>query len=343
VQTIGKVSDQELSDPLKYRALLDKSSVLLSLPQFKEARQTGEAALALNATSADIYGVLVDASVELGDYQSAILYADKMAGIRPDLRSYSRVSYLRETHGLVRESIEAMKLAVAAGYPGMEQTEWARLTLGHLYERYGSLDSAMMQYQIALNERPNYPFAIAAMARIHDANGQRHAADSLNEVARKLIPEVSFFVDKATWEMNHGNKTKADALTKEILVMLADDEQAGHKMSMEMAKVYLHLRTDPDQALTYALSEYEDRPNNIDVNKMLAEIYYAMGDMQKTETHLKLAMQTGSKDPEMKCLEGILLAKNNHQVEGTKIIQAVFVDVPYLDCSFCKDAKAIIL
>lgn len=50
--------------------------------------------------------------------------------IRPDLRSYSRISYLREIYGDLDGAIEAMKLAVTAGYPGYEQTAWARLTLG---------------------------------------------------------------------------------------------------------------------------------------------------------------------------------------------------------------------
>jgi tetratricopeptide (TPR) repeat protein len=133
LQVINDVLTQELKDPTMYRALLDKSSVLLSLHQFAEAKEIAEKAMHYNAYSADIYGVLVDANVELGQYDKAIVYADKMVSIRPDLRSYSRVSYLREIHGMVDESIAALKLAVAAGYPGMEQTEWARLTLGHLY------------------------------------------------------------------------------------------------------------------------------------------------------------------------------------------------------------------
>jgi len=140
---------------------LDKASVLLSLHRFAEAKTLGEKALQLNPHSADIYGVLVDANVELGQYQQAITYADKMVSIRPDLRSYSRISYLREIHGMVDESIAAMKMAVAAGYPGMEQTEWARLTLGHLYDRYGMPDSALLQYAIALGSRTNFPVALA--------------------------------------------------------------------------------------------------------------------------------------------------------------------------------------
>src|SRR5687768_12166971 len=186
---------QESPEPgLRYRTLLDKASILLSLHQFEKAKETGEEALALNAYSADAYGVLVDAFVELGDYDKAVATADKMVSIRPDIRSYSRVSYLREIHGQIEGAIEAMKLAVTAGYPGMEQTEWARLTLGHLYEHYGSPDSAMMQYEMALSARPHYPFAIAAMANVYESLGKYKLADSLNSVAAHLIPEVGFFI-----------------------------------------------------------------------------------------------------------------------------------------------------
>jgi tetratricopeptide (TPR) repeat protein len=343
LQVINDVLSQELKDPIMYRALLDKSSVLLSLHQFAEAKEIGEKALQYNSYSADIYGVLVDANVEMGDYDKAIAYADKMVSIRPDLRSYSRVSYLREIHGMVDESIVALKMAVAAGYPGMEQTDWARLTLGHLYERYGSLDSAMMQYATALAERPNYPFAIAAMAKTYAAMGKPFKADSLNEVARNLIPEVSFFVDKATWEKSSGNTSVANNFNREILEMMADDEKAGHKMGLELAKVYFNLIDDTDKALSYALTEYKTRPDNIDVNKILAEIYYAKGDQKKTKEHLQKALVTGSKDPELKCLEGLMMAKSSEVEAGAKLIKSVFVETPYLDCSFCKEARSIIL
>lgn len=341
LKTIADVMKDNPQDALKYRALLDWSSVLLSLHQFKEAKEVGEQALALNAHSADAYGVLVDAYVELGDYEKAIVMADKMVSIRPDLRSYSRVSYLREIHGEIEGAIGAMKLAVAAGYPGMEQTEWARLTLGNLYERYGSLDSAMMQYEIALAARPHYPFAIAAIANTYAAMGKSEKADSLNSVAIHLIPEVGFFVDRAVWEKEKGNISKSEKMTQDVLAMMAEDEKSGHSMSLELARVHLELMGDADNALQYALKEYQVRPENIDVNRMLAEIYFHKGDMGKSNEHLVKALRTGSKVPATRCLEGILLTKSNKVEEGERMIKQVFVEIPYLNCSFCKEAKSI--
>jgi tetratricopeptide (TPR) repeat protein len=343
LKVLGYVLENDSKDHVKYRALLDKASVLLSLHQFEEAKKIAEMALTLNPHSADIYGVLVDAHVELGEYKEAITCADKMVSIRPDLRSYSRISYLREIHGFVDEAVDAMKMAVAAGYPGMEQTEWARLTLGHLYERYGALDSAMMQYGMALSSRPNYPFAIAAQAKLYAAQGQTQKADSLNASAMHLIPEVGFYVDRATWELERGNQKKAKELTEEILAMIADDEKAGHKMSLEMARIQMSLLGNSDKALEYAMEEYSIRPNNIEVNKLLAEIYYTKNNLVNAQKHLDVALHTGSKDPELKCLEGLLLAKSDQLEQGSGLIKSVFVENPYLDCSFCKEARQMIL
>ncbi|HEY3385143.1 MAG TPA: tetratricopeptide repeat protein, partial [Saprospiraceae bacterium] len=340
---IDEVLTQEVKDPIVYRAKLDKASVLLSLHRFEEAKLLGEEALKVNPYSADIYGVLVDANVELGNYDIAVGYADKMVSIRPDLRSYSRISYLREIHGMVDEAIAAMKMAVTAGYPGMEQTEWARLTLGHLYDRYGMQDSALLQYALALEARPNYPFAIAAMADIYAKLGEIAKSDSLSDLAMHLIPEVGFYMSRANLEMQKGNSKKAGELTQDILEMLAEDETSGHKMNLEMAGVYIDLLKQPEQALKYALMEYEIRPSNIDVNKMLAELYYVLDNPAKSEEHLHKALVTGTKDPETRCLEGVLMAKTANAEVGVKQLQGVFANNPNLQCRICDEARAIVL
>ena len=95
-QILGKDPD-DLT--IKYEAIVAKSSVLLSLHHFEEARKTGKEALAINRQNASIYGILCDANVELGQYDTAVAMADKMVSIRPDIRSYARVSYLREIYG----------------------------------------------------------------------------------------------------------------------------------------------------------------------------------------------------------------------------------------------------
>src|SRR4030095_5479094 len=126
----------------------------------------------------------------------------------------------------------------------------------------------MMQYEMALSARPNYPFAMSAIANIYAARGENEKADSLNAVAKTLIPEVSFYVHQEYWEKERGNDAQVALMTREVLSMMADDEKAVHKMGLELAKVYLNLLNDPDKALDQAISEYKIRPENIDVNRM---------------------------------------------------------------------------
>ena len=77
-------------------ANLTKASVMLTLHQFHDAEIIGKWAVKKYPYSAAAYGVLVDSYVELGKYEMAVEMCDKMLKIKPDLRSYSRASYLRE-------------------------------------------------------------------------------------------------------------------------------------------------------------------------------------------------------------------------------------------------------
>jgi tetratricopeptide (TPR) repeat protein len=281
---------------LKFRALSDKASVQLSLHDFAAALETGNQAVAMNPHNAAIYGVLVDANVELGRYEEAVKMADKMVAIRPDLRSYSRVSYLREIHGDLPGAIEAMKMAVTAGYPGTDQTSWALLTLGKLYEKQGEWKGAETQYLTILDERPDYPFALGALGELElDKKNYAKAEEFLSRAA-EIIPEVGFYEGLAKVYKATGRQAEFEKTFDEIIAMMEDDEAHGHNMSLEFAHAYADLKGDYKTALEYTLKEYAKRPENIDVNGMLAEFYHKTGEPAKAEMHLKKALRTGSQN-----------------------------------------------
>jgi tetratricopeptide (TPR) repeat protein len=102
----------------------------------------------------------------MGNYEKAVENSDKMVSIRPDIRSYSRISYLREIHGDYPGAIEAMKMAVDAGVYGDEPSSWSRIQLARLYENTGDMPNAEMHYTIALDQRPGYAYAIAGLGRV---------------------------------------------------------------------------------------------------------------------------------------------------------------------------------
>src|SRR5450631_2540033 len=136
------VNDVLKQDSANFSALTYKALLYLSQHHFADGLAVAQKAQKINPYNAFIYGLLVDGYTEMGQYDSAVANADNMVSIRPDIRSYSRISYLREIHGDYPGAISAMKMAVDAGAPGDEATEWTRVQLGHLYENTGDLKSA---------------------------------------------------------------------------------------------------------------------------------------------------------------------------------------------------------
>jgi tetratricopeptide (TPR) repeat protein len=296
---IHKILDGALSmEPANFEALVLKASVYLSQHRFQDAKQLAEKAQKINPSNAFVYGILVDANVELGNYKDAIAASDKMQTLKPSLESYSRASYLREIHGDFKGAIEAMKLAVQAGLPGSEPQCWSRNTLADLYLRTGQLDKAEEQFKVNLVVRPSYAFSLGGLAKVEEKRGNHEKALQLLDSAAAILPEFSFHEQMADIYAIQGNREKAMAKYDEVMKMLEEDEASGHTVALEKAKLYTKMEKFAE-AEKYVQEEYKLRPNNIDVNKEYAAILYKKNDLSKAKEHLRLAKVTNSKDPEL--------------------------------------------
>lgn len=339
---------------LRSEALTLKAVVRLSEHRFEEARVLGEEAIQLDPHRAFNYGVLVDANVELGEYGKAVVMSDKMVSLRPDLRSYSRVSYLREIHGDTPGAIQAMELAVKAGYPGTEETSWCRVQLGGIHERNGELDKANEQYMQALAERGDYPFALAAVGRVAGKQGDHAKAESFLKQAITRMPDAHFHADLARiYAMQNKQNEFAQALktTEEILIGLSGDPEHvkgsadhthghSHEVGLEMARFELEFHKDLPVALANATHEFEHRENNIDVNAALAAIHYANGSLGEARTHLDMAKKTGSTSAELLLTEGLIRHAQGEKAEGKKLVKAAFAKDPYLQHALAAEGRS---
>ncbi|MBK8698783.1 MAG: tetratricopeptide repeat protein [Saprospiraceae bacterium] len=287
----------------RFNALATKAGVQLSLHDFEKALVTAREAIAINPFNAQIYGVLVDCHVELGQYKEAVVLADKMVSIRPDLRSYSRVSYLREIFGDVNGAKEAMMMAIRAGYPGQEETAWAMHTFAEMLMRYGQDDEASTVYESLLQERPDYPFAVAGLGKIAIKKGDLSKGEVLLKDAIDIIPEVDFYVTLAELYKNQNKMAACEKLKAEILVMLQDDTEAGHHMDLEYAHVYYDLFDDTNTAIAYATKELKKRPLNIDVNRTLALLELEKNQTDKAKLYYEAATSTQSRHPELEIIK----------------------------------------
>ncbi len=337
-----KVLDKALNGEVvtqdqRFQALSLKSTVLLNMHQFQQALDVAKEGMAINSFNAGLYGALVDANVELGHYDEAVKACDQMLGIRPDLRSYSRASYLRQIYGDNRGAIDAMKMAVDAGVPGMEQTEWARVNLGDLYLNTGSLDSASYTYRTALAYRPDYPYAEMGLAKIARAQKSYDTAINYTKAAIHVLGESSFVSYLADLYELKGDAEKANKTRHDVVDLLEKSEQeqvknaaVPHNGNRELALAYLNIR-DYDKALTYAKKDYDMRPSNIDANDLMAWIYFSKGDFAGAQQYAAKTDITHMRNANLLYKNALIYAKAGSQVRADTTRKLALSISPYID------------
>jgi tetratricopeptide (TPR) repeat protein len=329
-----------------FEALTLKAILQLSQHHFTEAIETANKAKSINPHNAYVYGLLVDGYVETGNYAAAVENADRMVSIRPDLRSYSRIAYLREIHGDYPGAIEAMQMAVDAGAYGDEPTAWVRTQLARLFEMTGDMKSAEMHYTIALNERPGYAHALAGLGNIALAKNDVQKAIDQYLKADSIVHDYAFKEKLAELYRLTGQTSKSDEAIRSIIDQLKNaagegEGSADHHSDRELAFVYL-MDNKNAQALQHALAEYRRRPENIDVQELLGWAYYKNGKTVKGAALLEQAMRTGSKNPALLCRAGIVYAHAGDNAKAKIILEQAMMNPAHVDPMLWKETKETI-
>ncbi len=247
-------------DPADAQAMSGMGTVLLTRHQFEEALQWGRRSLEANPHKAATYGILVDANIELGRYGDAIQAAQDMVDMRPDLASYSRVSYVRELHGDLEGAIEAMKDAISAGSGNPENAIWCRVYLGHLYFHQGNLDAAEGAYREALYYMPGYGPALAGLGRIYLFRGRMEEAVAAYKEAVDAFPIPENVIALGEAYLAAGQKSEAEARFNAVIAELEGEMAGGMDVDEELALVLLEHRNSHQKALELAQGAYERRP-----------------------------------------------------------------------------------
>ena len=329
LKLISQVLEKE---PNNVDALSVKATILLSQHHFADALLVAKDLTVKNPDAAFTYGLLCDAYVELGNYEEAVKAADRMNEIRPDLRSYSRISYLREIHGNYKGAKEAMELAVKSGVIGMEQTEWCRTQLGKLCEMTGDIEAADRHYQMALSARPDYAYALAGLGRLARQKGNYTEGATYLESAIKNMKDPAFYEELSDIYVLQNQRVKAEDAAKTVIQLLggnhadtthqqsdANMPQHGHYSAKELAEASLKIG-DLSHAIDYATFEYGIRPDNIDINELMAWVYFKNGEYGKAVFNIEKALRTGSQKPTLLWKAGNIYLKNNQTEKGNALI-----------------------
>ncbi|GAB1641939.1 tetratricopeptide repeat protein [Krasilnikovia sp. MM14-A1259] len=160
---------------------------------FRGALRYALGATAADPYSADAYGVLTDAYVELGRYPEATAAVQRMLDLRPDTGSYARASYLFELRGDTVGATRLMQQALdVAGSPG--DTTFALLHLGELAFNAGDLNTAAARFAEGLARSPGQPALLADRAKVAAARGDLAGAVTDLRAATAVLPTVDHLV-----------------------------------------------------------------------------------------------------------------------------------------------------
>ncbi|MFZ4663161.1 MAG: tetratricopeptide repeat protein [Caldilineaceae bacterium] len=325
----GKAFDEALArDPKQLDALVGQGILALALHDFPGALEWADKAWAINPFRAQILGIKVDGQVELSRYDEAVQTLQKMVDLRPDLDSYSRVSYVRELYGDVDGAIEAMRSAVQTALPGSESWAWTLTHLGHLYFNRGELTEAAAIYEQVLVAKANYPYALAGQARVAAAQGNTDEAITIYKQITERLPLPEFII--ALGELYEATG-QADAARQQydlVGVIQQLNAAAGMNVDLEMGLFTASHGNDPVAAVQQARTAYAERPT-IYAADTLAWALYQQGEYAEAWQFSQEALHLGTKDALLHFHAGMIAAKVGDQEAARTHLQTALAINPH--------------
>jgi tetratricopeptide (TPR) repeat protein len=290
----GSLLTSVLKDtPGHYDALRMLGAVYLSQHRFRDAQEVGQRARDLRPSDAWNYGVIGDASIELGEYEDAFAAFDHMVGTRPNAAGYARVAYARELQGNLTGALQAMQMAgEATSAQDPEARAWYAAQAGELHLRMGQLADAEREYRRAAFLFPNHPFAMIGQGKVEAARGNREGARAIFLQQFRRISTLDLAARIGDLYAQGGDSAMAERYYQ------LGEELAGPGIAQTEANLALFL-AEHDRKLPEAVTIAETvaaTRHDIFTQDALAWAYYKTGRLDKALAASRLALRTGTRD-----------------------------------------------
>lgn len=280
--------------PDNYDALKLSAKLALANHRFAEALDIARRSIEQRPRDFEMYGVITDAHVELGNYPQAVEAADAMAKLRPYTGSYARISYLRSLRGDAPGAIEAMRLAQqAAG--DRESVAWCSVHLGDELLNAGRRAEAEHEYDRALFTFPDYHLALAGKARARIAAGDMETALELYRRAQERVPTPDVAIALGKLYDRLGRHEEAGRQYDLVEFIERSGPAGADTYSRQMAVFWADRGIKLDEALAVARRERAAR-SDIYTSDALAWCLYKKGELDAARQAIEEALRLGTRD-----------------------------------------------
>jgi tetratricopeptide (TPR) repeat protein len=260
---------------------------------FALARTHALAALAIDAYSADAYGVLADAQTQLGNAPGATEAVQHMLDLRPGLAAYARGSYDLELRGRTDEATALMRRALDAAQDPHD-IAFCRNQLGDLAMLHGDLATARQQYTAGLAADPGSVALRRGQARVDAASGRLGPALAGYAEVTGRAPTPGYLIEYAELLRAAGRTTEANAqldLARAAQQLFTDNGGADGLVGASLAIATGH----PADAVRAARAEWARR-QHVDVADILAWALHLTGQDAEALGYAQRVATTGALD-----------------------------------------------
>jgi len=334
-EALNKTLEHQGDDYVTVSAM---GALALARHQFHSALEWGERARQLDPDRTYAYGVIADAQIELGQYAEAIETLQTMVDLRPDMSSYSRISYIRELHGDTHGALKMMQAAVDGGVPNLESTAWTRTQLGTLYFNTGNLEQAELEYAQTLNDRPGYIYALAGLGRVRAAQGKTGEAIELLTEATNVMPLPEFVITLGDLYQANG---QTDAAQRQYsLVGAIEQLYRSNGVDMDMEIALFNADQDKDLAANAerAREAYANRPS-IHAADVLAWALYKAGKYKEAKSYSQEALRLGTKDALKLFHAGMIAYRLGENVQAQEYLKQALTINPHFSVLYSDEAQ----
>jgi tetratricopeptide (TPR) repeat protein len=306
--------------------LVARGTLALARHQFALAHRIGHQAVDLAPANPGAWGVVADASNELGRLDEALDATQRMVDLKPDLRSLSRVSYARELRGDLGGAVIAMAQAAAAGGTTGENVAYVDVLLGQLLLTTG--DQAGAEEALAAADRafPGYPAAMAGRARLLVSRGRYSQAAALLEQVVKVQPAAEHVI--AWGDALLADRRPAEAKKAYDLVGAIQRLAVANGVDVDLEAALFDADHSPGPAaVSRARGALSKRPSSAG-HDVLAWNLYAVGQLDEAWREAQAALSIGTHDPQIRLHAAVIALERGDRHAATKSMQIVLSTNP---------------
>ncbi len=274
-------------------AFAGMGSLAAARHDFSAALAWGERARAVNPYNATIRAIVGDALIELGRYRQAFAELQRMIDLRPDVSTYSRVSYAQELQGSLPAAEHSMEMAYEAAGSAADAA-WASYYLGELAWNQGDLAGARADYVRGTRIDPTFVPNFEGLAKVEAARDDTPAAlrDYASVTRRYPLPQyVLEFGDLAAAAGQTDLANQQYALFHAEVRLFA---ASGVDTNLEVAQFDADHGTDVAGGVAAARAEYALR-RSITVADALAWALHAAGYDREALRYANRSLSLGTR------------------------------------------------